>query len=219
MERDVFNYQKEHWDEAFTKNKDMFGNNPSHAAVRAATIFKEHGLTHILELGAGQGRDSIYFAQNGFHVHVLDYSQEGIENIRDKSIELGLADRITVGQHDVRQPFPFEENQFDGCYSHMLFCMALTTDELLQLSGQIRHVVKPGGLNIYTARNQSDPHFGQGIHRGEDMYEVGGFIVHFFDEEKVAKLAVGYQVMDIEQFEEGGLPRRLFQVTMQKAIS
>jgi hypothetical protein len=57
--------------------------------------------------------------------------------------------------------------------------MALTTTELEFLSAEVRRVLKPSGLNIYTLRHTNDPDYRTGIHRGEDMYEVGGFIVHF----------------------------------------
>jgi hypothetical protein len=48
------------------------------------------------------------------------------------------------------------------------------------------------------------------------MYEVGGFIVHFFSKEKVEHLANGYEIMSIDEFQEGGLPRKLFRVTLKK---
>lgn len=216
LDRDILNGQQLQWEQAFTKNKDMFGEEPSLAAVRAAKIFKMHGQMNILELGAGQGRDTLFFAQNGFHVHVLDYSKEGTERIRQKAVDHGLEDRIKATQHDVRNPFPFPEKTFNGCYSHMLYCMALTTEELLQLSEHILKVLWPSGLNIYTARHTSDPHYGQGVHRIEDLYEVGGFIVHFFDRAKVEKLSNGYRIIDVHDFEEGRLPRRLYQVTLEK---
>ncbi len=54
------------------------------------------------------------------------------------------------------------------------------------------------------------------VHRGEDMYEVGGFIVHFFSKEKVEHLAKGYELLGVDTFEEGGLPRNLFRVALRK---
>lgn len=94
--------------------------------------------------------------------------------------------------------------------------MALTTHELEFLSQEVRRVLKPNGINIYTVRHTRDAHYGTGIHRGEDMYEVGGFIVHFFTKEKVEHLAKGYEIVSIDEFEEGGLPRKLFRVTLKK---
>lgn len=147
---------------------------------------------------------------------MLDYTSEGTERIRQKAKEQGLSDRITVVEHDVRQPFPLPSGSFDACYSHMLYCMALTTDELVALNDHVRQVLRPGGYNIYTVRHKGDAHYGQGVHRAEDLYEVGGFIVHFFDRAKVETLTDGYELIDIHEFEEGGLPRKLYQVTLEK---
>jgi hypothetical protein len=98
----------------------------------------------------------------------------------------------------------------------MLYCMALTTLELERLSREVRRVLVPGGLNVYTVRHTGDAHCGTGIHRGEERWEVGGFIVHFFGREKVVHLASGFEIVGIDEFEEGGLPRKLFRVTLRK---
>ena len=76
--------------------------------------------------------------------------------------------------------------------------------------------LKPGGLCVFTVRNTSDPDYGHGIHCGEDLFENQGFIVHFFDRAKVERVAKGYQIIGIDEFEEGKLPRRLFRVTLRK---
>ena len=154
VDLDSLNRQQPHWGQAFAKNNEMFGESPSEAAIRAVEILKSHGKERILELGAGQGRDTLFFARNGFQVHVLDYTKEGTERIREKAKEQGLSDRITVVEHDVRKPFPLPSGSFDACYSHMLYCMALTTDELVALNDHVRQVLRPGGYNIYTVSAQ-----------------------------------------------------------------
>ena len=194
----------------------MFGSDASQAAQKVAELFKKSGVKKILELGGGQGRDTLFFARSGFEVTVLDYCQSGVLAISDKAQKNGLSDLIHPMCHDVRERFPFAAETFDACYSHMLYCMALSTSELEFLSAQVHRVLKPGGLNVYTVRHKGDAHYGQGIHRGEDMYEMGGYIVHFFDEEKVKRLATGYEIVTIERFEEGRLPRKLFMVTLKK---
>ena len=195
----------------------MFGTTPSEPARKAADLFKKEGADRILELGGGQGRDTLFFAGERFQVCTLDYSEESITTINQKALELGLSRSITARVHDIRQPLPFADDTFDGCFSHMLYCMALTTAELEFLSQEIRRVLKPGGLNIYTARHTGDTHYRTGIHRGEDLWEKGGFIVHFFSREKVAHLAKGNEVAILEEFEEGDLPRKLFFVGQRKS--
>jgi SAM-dependent methyltransferase len=214
--KDILNAQQVHWEEMFADKPDMFGIGPSYPSRRSTDLFKREGAVKILELGGGQGRDTFFFAREGFQVNVLDYSEEGIKAITEKAQEFDVLQSISTLQYDIRQPLPFEDESFDSCFSHMLYCMALTIAELELLSQEIRRVLKPGGLNIYTARNISDAHYRTGIHRGEDMWEIGGFVVHFFSREKVEHLARGYDIINIEEFEEGDLPRKLFLVNLRK---
>lgn len=214
--KDILDHQRPHWDTTFAQKPDVFGRVPSEPALKAVELFKRERKTHLLELGGGQGRDTVFFAREGFQVTVLDYSQTAVDTLAAKAAATGLTNRITALRHDVREPLPFGNDSFDCCYSHMLFCMALTTAELDGLSQDVRRVLKPGGLSVYTVRHTNDPHYGTGIHRGEDMYEVGGFIVHFFSLEKVRQLARGYEIVSIDEFEEAGLPRKLYRVTLRK---
>lgn len=194
----------------------MFGAAHSDAAVNAAELFRREAVRTVLELGGGQGRDSLFLSREGFDVSVLDYSPAAADAINAKAEASGLTSVLRASTHDIRQPLPFPAASFDACYSHMLYCMALTTPELERLSAEVWRVLKPGGLNVYTVRHTGDAHFGSGLHRGEDMWEVGGFTVHFFTREKVAHLAKGFEIVGIDEFEEGGLPRKLFRVTLRK---
>lgn len=61
-------------------------------------VFKEGAKTKILEPGAGQGRDTSFFAKNGFEVYSLDYSKNGIQVIEQKDRENGLSEHVTTSQ-------------------------------------------------------------------------------------------------------------------------
>ena len=208
--------QEQHWDKKFSGKADMFGESPSYAAANAVGLFRDAGITDILELGSGQGRDTILFAQNSLHVTSIDYSALGVDAIAQKAERKGLSQFITTGCHDVRKSLKYGDETFGGCFSHMLYSMAFTTRELASLSKEIWRILKPDGLNIYTVRHSGDPHYGTGAHMGEGMYEINGFITHFFDREKVLSLAEGFEILSIDEFEEHTLPRRLFQVTLKK---
>ncbi len=217
MEQEFLDGQRQQWQDAFREMPEMFGSEVSTPARKAAELFKREGKTNVLELGCGQGRDTIWFARNGLHVTALDYSTQGLEAIDAKARELNLSHLIVTKIHDVRKPLPFADETFDACYSHMLFCMALTSAEIEFLAKEIWRVLKPGALNVYTVRNTMDPHYRTGVHRGEEMWEIGGgFIVHFFSREKVERLAKGYEIVGIEEFEEGEVLKRLFLVTLRK---
>lgn len=214
--KDVLNGQRGHWNKSFAARPEMFGDAPSDSAQKTLELLTQKGKTTLLELGGGQGRDTFFFARNGLSVTMLDYSQVAVETVTAKAQASGLNSVITAIQHDVREPLPFADNRFDAAYSHMLYCMPITNADVERLSQEILRVLKPGGLNIFTVRHTGDPHFATGIHRGEEMYEVGGFIVNFFDRAKVEQVSQGYDLLSIDEFEEGGMPRKLFRVTLKK---
>ena len=84
MDKEILNQQSQHWESNFSSKPEMFGLNPSIAAEKALKIFKIEKINRIVELGAGLGRDTIYFAKNSVHVEALDYSPSGIKIINQK---------------------------------------------------------------------------------------------------------------------------------------
>ena len=210
MDQKKLDQQSQHWEINFSNKPEMFGLEPSIAAKKAFKLFKEKNFTNILELGAGLGRDTVYFAKNLISVEALDYSKTSIKNITKKSIRLNLTKFIKPHVFDIRKKLPFNDESIEACFSHMLYCMALSNTDLKNLNNEICRVLKPGGINIYTVRSNEDCDYKNGIYRGEDLYENDGFIVHFFSKEKINQLVDGFEVLDIEKFEEGTFPRKLF---------
>jgi len=216
LDHKILDQQSQYWEKNFLSKPEMFGLEPSKAAIHTLKTFKEEKIKKIVELGAGLGRDTIFFAQNSIPVECLDYSQRAIEIIHEKSKKLKLTKLIKTKIFDVRKKLPFKSGTIDGCFSHMLYCMALSTKEIKNLNNEIYRVLKPNGINIYTVRHTQDADFKKGTHIGEDLYENDGFIVHFFSEEKIKYLSNGFNIIEIEKFEEGSFPRRLFRVTLKK---
>ena len=194
----------------------MFGLEPSISAKKALNFFKEKKINNVIELGAGLGRDSIFFAKNNIKIQALDYSSSGIEIINHKIKRDNLSNYISTKLFDVREKLPFQDNSVDACYSHMLYCMALKIADLQKLNNEIHRILKPNGLNIYTVRHTNDGDYKNGKHIGEDLYENDGFIVHYFSEEKVNSLLNGFKNITLEKFEEGTFPRKLFFVVNEK---
>ena len=216
MDQKKLDQQSQHWETSFLNKPEMFGLEPSEAAVKALKSFQEQGIKNIVELGAGLGRDTIFFAKNSIYVEALDYSKASIESITNKSKKLNLNKFIKSKVFDTRKKLPFKDSSIEGCFSHMLYCMALSNFDLENLNSEILRILKPGGINIYTARHTDDGDYKNGIHIGEGLYENDGFIVHFFSKNKVDQLSKGFEILNIENFEEGKFPRKLFKVMLKK---
>ncbi|WP_298210593.1 class I SAM-dependent methyltransferase [Ferrimicrobium sp.] len=206
--------QRRHWERTYGEHPSMYGLSASEPGSYAIALFARLGLRSVLELGAGQGRDTIPMLEAGLDVIALDYAEEGLAEIRSRADRYGV--QLSTIVHDVRQPLPFEDASFDACYSHMLFNMALTTTELVTLSHEVERVLRPGGVLIYTARHTGDAHYGTGVDHGDNRYENGGFIVHFLDRDLINRLAEGFRIDEVTEFVEGALPRKLFRVTMTR---
>ncbi|GGN94249.1 hypothetical protein GCM10011579_093550 [Streptomyces albiflavescens] len=205
--------QRAHWQDTYTAHPGMYGEQPSAPAVHACAVFRAAGAKDVVELGAGHGRDALYFAREGFTVRATDFSAIGLDQLRASAKAQDVTGRATTIVHDVRDPLPLPDASVDAVFAHMLLCMALSTAEIRVLVGEVRRVLRPGGVFIYTVRHTGDAHYGAGTAHGDDIYEHGGFAVHYFSRDLVDALAEGWTLEEVFPFEEGDLPRRLWRIT------
>lgn len=213
MNDELADAQRQHWQNTYTAHPGMYGEQPSAPAVHAAEVFHAAGAQDVLELGAGHGRDALYFARQGFTIQATDFSPNGLQQLQHAAQSQGVAERVTTAVHDVREPLPLPDTSVDAVFAHMLLCMALSTKEIHAAVGEIRRVLRPGGTFVYTVRHTGDAHYGAGTAHGDDIFEHGGFAVHFFPRHLVDSLADGWTLNEVHAFEEGDLPRRLWRVT------
>ena len=216
MDQDKLNQQSNYWEANFSEKPMMFGLTSSTAALSALERFEKENIKEIVELGAGLGRDTVFFADNKIKVEALDYSPTAIKIIEKKAREKNFSKLVSAKYFDVRGKLPYKNNSIQGIFSHMLYCMALTNSDIEKLNNEIYRVLKPGGINIYTVRHFNDGDYMKGIYIGEDMYENDGFIINFFSEKKVNSLLKGFKNLRITKFEEGKFPRKLFLVQNKK---
>jgi ubiquinone/menaquinone biosynthesis C-methylase UbiE len=210
--------QQKKWDETYG-NMDFFGVEPSELGQSAIRLFHENAVETVLELGCGQGRDTWAFVKSGLKVIALDYSATGICQMIDKARTQGVENRIELKVQDLRQGIPLPDSSVDAVFSHMLLCMELQVKEIQFILDECRRVLRPSGLNVFSVRNDHDPHYGKFVPKGEDMWQNPmGLVVHFFSEEKVRKLSKGYEVVRIREFDDTSPPfvKKLYEVVLRK---
>ena len=108
------NNQEEYWETNYTNKPKMFGLTPSFAAEEALKVFKKKNISSIVELGAGLGRDTIFFAKNNIKVEALDYSKTAVTSIKKKVKELNLSKFISAKVFDARKKLPFKKKYSPG---------------------------------------------------------------------------------------------------------
>ncbi|MEU2509699.1 class I SAM-dependent methyltransferase [Streptomyces sp. NPDC007863] len=162
------------------------------------------------ELGVGHGRDALYFAREGFTVHATAFSPAGLDQRRAAACAGRVEERVTTTVHDVREPLPLPDASVDAVFAHMLLWMALSTQELHNLVGEVRRVLRPGGTFVCTVRRTGDASYGAGTgHRAPGTRRRLGArrLRGAPPRDLVDALADGWQLGETHAFEEGGLPR------------
>lgn len=211
--------QRNHWEKTYQSSSDFFGHEPSEFGMGAMRTFIANGDKRILELGCGQGRDTIHFLKHGLEVIAYDYSETCVTQLLEKARKAGIDKNLTAEARDLRNGIPLPDESVDAVFSHMFFTMRLTESELAFIFKECHRVLKHGGINIYSVRNTKDPHFQKGKHHGEDLWEnQAGFVVHFFTIEKVQRLAEGYDLLYTKEFDDPTptYTRKLYEVVIVK---
>ncbi|HYT02582.1 MAG TPA: class I SAM-dependent methyltransferase [Candidatus Acidoferrum sp.] len=189
------------WNKVYKSDKAFFGEEASNFALLCFNHMKMNNVNRILELGAGHGRDSTFFASNGIEVEALDYSIIAIELLDKITKEKRLPIKPQI--FDVKRALPFPNGYFDAVYSHMLLNMRFSVDELHFVFSEMRRVLKPNGFNFFSVRNQNDKSYSEGVQIDKGIYDISGFQVQFFTEEEIRDLTKGFEILCIaEEYEE-----------------
>jgi SAM-dependent methyltransferase len=209
--------EKKIWNNVYKSDNTFFGDKPSNFAMFCYNYIKlDKNIKKILDLGAGHGRDSIFFALNGFEeVDAIDYSAVAVEIINKIAKEKRLP--ISAKVFDIKKkPLPYPDGYFDVVYSHMLLNMRFSEDELYFILSEIKRVLKPNGFNLFSVRNHNDKFYGKGQEIEKGIYEINEFQIRFFTENDIQSLVTseGFEILEIkEDFEE---PVTLYLVVSKK---
>ncbi|MEO6509186.1 MAG: class I SAM-dependent methyltransferase [Patescibacteria group bacterium] len=167
---------------------------PSLFAMWAMTYFPTDGK--VLDLGAGQGQDSRYFASNGYKVTSTDFSDTALENNRQK-ITPDIVDKMTIEEIDLSKPFKYEDSSFDVVYSH-LATHYFTGEVTKQLFSEMHRVLKQGGVLALLTNSTTDPQYGTGEKIEEDYFEIEGINKRYFSVESIQKFTSLFETVVID---------------------
>lgn len=149
---------------------------PSLFAETAITYFPVKGK--ILDLGAGQGQDSRFFAGQGYNVVSTDVEETALEQSQLKLSD-DLKQKVVVQKTDLREELPFDDASFDVVYAH-LSLHYFDYKTTLRLFGEIQRVLKPGGVFAFFTNSIHDPEYNTGTKLEEDYFQIGQTAKRYF---------------------------------------
>lgn len=150
----------------------------------------------ILDLGAGQGQDSRFFAQRGHSVTMLDISNEALELAR-KKLSKGVQERVTIVQHDMTQPLPSPDASFDVVFSHMSLHY-FDEKTTAQIFSDIHRVLTPQGIVAILVNSTEDPQYKTGELISPDYYKIGSVNKRFFTTETLEKFVGRFETLVLD---------------------
>lgn len=174
------------------------------ATERAAflSMLQRENVQTLLEIGAGHGRDSLFFKEQGFHVTCIDLSPAMVKLCRKKSLTALVMDIVDLG---------FEKNSFEAVYALNSF-LHIPKSEFPGALENVHTVLQPAGLFFLGMYGGFDF---EGIWE-EDAYVPKRFFSFYTDTDLKERLSNIFEIVSFRtiEFNKG---RRPFQsVTLRK---
>ena len=179
-----FAHPQEMWNKRFSTPDYVFGEEPNAFLVAQAALL---GQGQALALADGEGRNSVWLAQQGFSVDAFDFSVPAI----DKAKALAEKHQVSVNFiHSDWQSFDWKPAYYDLVAG--VFFQFAGPDERAELFEKIKQCLKPGGVLVI-----------QGYGKNQLTYNTGGpgKLDHLYDEDLLRQAFAGFEVQVCETYE------------------
>jgi len=141
------------FDAAYRSTPDYFGAEPEASLVQFADLLD---LSQpILDVGCGQGRNTLFLARRGFSVDALDPSRVAVKQIGNLAEKNGLSVRTI---HGTFQDFENRDHRYGGILLLGLIPL-LNRFEIANLPQLVMNRLGSGGYLFITAFGTWDPDF------------------------------------------------------------
>lgn len=161
----------EYYNKIYSENKNTFGAEPL-PIVKKVLEFLHSGT--VLDLGAGEGRNSLFLVSHGFQVTAVDASSVAIEKIKKEAESRGFP--ITTDLKDILE---FEWKQSYDLIIAAFVLHFLKTADANKVINHMKANTNPGGYNVITAMtkqgdffvaNPETPHFYPSLEELKEIY-------------------------------------------------
>ena len=176
----------------YSKSSHYFSNNHSGGMQECLEKYKVAPCLAI-DIGAGEGRNSLYLASQGFSVLAIEPSSVGAMKIKEQA-----------KQHDLDlKVLNSDFLSISKDYSGVGFVLALTSLEhmeyeyLCRTITEIKRVLKPGGYLYILVFTEEDPGFKKMYNEAS---ECALFIKHYFKKDELKELFSDFDIIEYREY-------------------
>lgn len=127
--------------EMWESSQALFWKNPSEETYYLRKRWEILGLDSFLDLGCGNGRHALFFAEDGYTVTAYDREEIDFGSLKEQVNELGLEMSYLQG---ALSHLPFNAASFDAILAYDSL-VDLNERQLMEIINQIYHCLKTGG--------------------------------------------------------------------------
>lgn len=201
MENQIEHQARTYWDKTWARFLKF------HGMIAPSAKLVQHLFSHvprnglILDLGCGEGRNSLYLSQVGFNIIGLDLSFKAASVMKNNFFEESLKGYILTG--DARK-LPLMPESVDGILAHHLFDHLDRHGFQLAINESLR-VLKPDGVLLLTMDTFAEALSDSTVVSKDDgslFFSKGskkGMLVRPYDEAELVALSdLGWQILKNE---------------------
>lgn len=145
-------------------------------AKKAYKLISSKKNVQLLDIGCGNGNDSLYFAKKGIRVLATDFSKIGLKTLKNTTLKENIKN-ITIKQLDISKA-RLPKNKFDVVYAH-LSLHYFKDKQTTEIFNKIHLSLKKGGLFFVKCKSTDDELYGKGQKLEENIF-LSDHTRHFF---------------------------------------
>jgi len=186
-------------DQALLKKKYGFENpfKPDPLSKKALRFLNSG--KRLLDVGCGEGADSVFFAKRDFEVTAIDIKQDHLRRFRNYCSDQELSN-ITI-QRRSAVTYRYPRSAYDAIICLLVVC-CMRRSEFDSMLPALKRTVRPGGTIVMSARNYLDPEFDE-YRATEKMIEPGTFLfkedccrfIYFLEKDRLREAFDDFEVL------------------------
>jgi tellurite methyltransferase len=182
LKNKIVNKIREQYNQIYTEHKEVFNEGGPSPIVEDVLKYRHEG--RVLDLGAGQGRNALFLARQGFDVKAIDLSEVGIAHISKAAEDEQLALKAEIG--DVLAITPGEH--FDVIVNTAVL-HKLREEQGLGFVQKMKDLTNDGGLNVIA-----------GLTKEGDFYKMPGEPLQFYlNSGQLRELYSGWEILEYRE--------------------